>query len=198
MQSAPCPPAAPVAPYPAMTGLILPAHIHTERALECARKEFNAVVLEEAKRLERVRRHPLQQAVRELDSELHLVYWDSQRLDLPLHRHYWYVVRDNGDAPASFLAVHADGQPCEPNSRLLDTLRQSNLHNRAVFERNLRAQRDEELAIQRDEDRADAERREHLRELVNASMRAQVSMSRDAPWTQNQSGRKPGKGGDPA
>jgi transposase len=173
-----------------MSGLILPSHIAADYAYEQARKEFSAQLMEEVDRRMLSFMREFDRRLARIDPELRLIYWDSSRPDMPLEKGFWYIVRGNDDRgiPPTFLKIHADGQPCVPTSRCFEMLAQGDLWNTDLVSRTLARQREELARDERDRMRADEERREHLRDLVNAATRVSVSMT-DKPWLQNQDGR---------
>jgi hypothetical protein len=108
----------------------------------------------------------------------------------PLIPGYYHLLCVNEQAPMSVFAIHANGAFCEPDSRILEILAAGDLHDPRTLRRFNEAQRRELRDNERDADRADDERKEHLRDLVNAATRTQVSTDRTRPWSQNVAGRR--------
>jgi hypothetical protein len=169
-----------------MTNLILPSHVASALAYERAREEFKATLFETGQRMAAIARE-YNALLARIDPKLQLIYWDSDRPDMPLRKGYWYVIRDNPGAPPTWMEVNINGAPCEPNSRLFDKLAEGDLWNTDLIRRSLRAQRERLAQAQADRLRVDEERMEHIHELTLAATRTQVSMNRDTPWTQNNS-----------
>jgi hypothetical protein len=105
---------------------------------------------------------------------------------------FYHLIRICPDVPwwVQPLANPVDGSFVEPSSQMLDMLRSNDLQNaRVVVDREVRlAQARMEKDRERERDRL--ERQEEAIERWNAVSRAQVSMNRDTPWTQNASGRR--------
>jgi hypothetical protein len=109
----------------------------------------------------------------------------------PLIPGYYHLLCANDDAPLSVFAVNENGAYCEPDSRVFERLAAGDLHDPRTMRRYRDMQREAQRADERDAQRADEERREHVRDLVNAATRTQISTDRTRPWTQNASGRRP-------
>jgi hypothetical protein len=69
-------------------------------------------------------------------------------------------------------------------------MRASDLQNPQVMRAHKEQKRQAELAKQREQQRDDEERREHLRDAYKARFETSVSMNRDTPWTQNVAGKR--------
>lgn len=170
-----------------MARLILPTSVTTGRELAHAREEFAAQLREELRpALGKIAE--LDALLKRIDPLLHLVYWDTDRPDLPFRRGYWYVIRDNPGGIPSWVEINADGAPIEPTSRIFDRLAQGGLWNADTVRRSKAAELERLAQAEADRLRADEERTEHLRELVLAATRTQVSMNRSTPWAQNHAG----------
>jgi len=118
---------------------------------------------------------------------------------------YWHLVwpgYHDGPLNVQPLTVGGDGRPqlggdgprAEPGSWVFDALAQADMWNdRAMRERKrIRAE-----AIREQRRREESEQRafdEECLERYKAVSRAQVSLNRGTPWTQNASGRRPGTG----
>ena len=113
----------------------------------------------------------------------------------PLVPGCYHVLRTNPGAPMSVFPVTDEhGAFVEPTSRVLDRLRAGDLRNRDVYRQVTEAPRRQHEAAERERERDNAERREHLSELVDAYTRTSISTNRDSPWTQNQAGRRGARG----
>lgn len=108
----------------------------------------------------------------------------------------WHVMRPNPGAPISLLPiVMPDGGFRQPDSSVFEELRKSDLWSSVNAEERRRARLRAEDARVRREQREREDRAQDALERWKAVSRAQVSMSRDTPWSQNAAGaRRRGKG----
>ena len=158
--------------------------------VERRRREFEAAVLRNVT-VEDPRAREYTRLLQQVHPDLFMVKArDKITDDVPLRPGFYHVLKRNPDAPLSVLEVHENGRYCEPDSRVFDRLAAGNLRERRVRDELDRRDRAEQDRITRDRARRDDDRRAHLREAVNAAVRAQVSMSRDRPWSQNVAGRR--------
>lgn len=130
-----------------------------------------------------------------VDPDLQLIK-AKQTSDVPgMKPGFWHLLMVKKGVPT--LIVLEDpltGGFREPGSWMFDMLRASDLWNgRAVRDRERRL--DAALrAKQRAKEAEDEERQTEILERYLAATRAQVSMNRDAPWSQNVQGRRGAKG----
>lgn len=109
-------------------------------------------------------------------------------LGVPMKPGYYHLLRDNSDfgAPMSVTVIEGEhGEFVEPTSRVHQILDAGDLHERRNRERYALLERAEHDRVEREKQRDRAERREHLRDLVDAYTRTTVSMTDVQPWTQN-------------
>jgi hypothetical protein len=106
---------------------------------------------------------------------------------VPMRPGYYHLMVDNGlDAPLSVTVIEGEGgEFCEPTSRVFEKLFAGDMRERRNLDRWERAQRDEFDANERELQRDNEERRDHLRELVDAYTRTSISTTTARPWTQN-------------
>jgi hypothetical protein len=106
---------------------------------------------------------------------------------VPMRPGYYHLMVDNGlDAPLSVSVIEgADGEFCEPTSRVFDKLFAGDMREQRNLDRWAAAEHERHDAVERDKQRDRQERREHLRELVTAYTETSVSLSTARPWTQN-------------
>lgn len=165
-------------------GLILPERvvreIRAERAMEIEMAHRTGVCEEFTRDLKRI------------DPGLELVWWPAHA-SAPgfVPGRYHVVWHHPGDGPGSVepLVDEAGGYR-EPDSSLFDLVRGSDMWNDRA---NREKQRIREQAVKAREKREREELEEIQREAEErwaAVTRAQVSMNRDTPWTQNASGRR--------
>jgi hypothetical protein len=165
--------------------LILPdrvvREIRAERAHEIEQAHRTGVCAEFTRELQRI------------DPGLELVWWPASA-SAPgfVPGRYHVVWHHPGDGPGSVEPlVDGAGGYREPDSSLFDLVRRSDMWNdRAQREK----QRIREQALKAREKRERDELEEIQQEAEErwlAVTRAQVSMNRDTPWTQNASGRRP-------
>jgi hypothetical protein len=130
-------------------------------------------------------------ALRRVDERLMMVRArDTIEGGTPLRAGFYHVLRFNEGAPLSVFALHDNGRYIEPNSKVFERLAAGNLHDPRVF----RALKDIPRLAQAEEDRQKArersDRRDELRDRVNAATRTYISFNDDTPWSQNVQGRK--------
>jgi hypothetical protein len=103
---------------------------------------------------------------------------------------FYHFVRLNPGAPVTVMPLHVDGEFAEPTSRMLDTLRQSDLQSTRVRVDRELAERREEEAKERQKARDAEDRQAEMYDRFKAVTQTSVSMNRDQPWSQNVDGRK--------
>lgn len=106
---------------------------------------------------------------------------------LPMKPGYYHLLTDNGPAvPLTITIIEgANGEWCEPTSRIFEKLMAGDMREQRNLERFERIRREEFDANEREKARDREERRDHLRELVDAYTRTSISMNTARPWTQN-------------
>jgi len=133
-------------------------------------------LLELAMAVQRVNRHLLLVRAR-----------DQVVLGVPMKPGYYHLLEDKGSessAPISITVIEGpNGEFVEPTSRVLEKIAAGNAKERRNWERWEEIKRGEKAANDREQANNNEERRDHLRELVNAYTRTSVSMHGD--WTQN-------------
>ena len=104
---------------------------------------------------------------------------------------FYHWIRDNPTTEPTVAAITTvDGGWCEPDSGLLRELEQADLQNPRAVAAALERREQRERAVQAERSREQSARVEELAERYLAATRAQVSMSRDVPWSQNAAGRR--------
>lgn len=81
-----------------------------------------------------------------------------------------------------------DGERLEPGPHMFDMLNDGDMWDPRFMQHIRAARRRAEEAADRERARQRQERQEHLRELVDASTRTQVSMNTSVPYAQNAAG----------
>jgi hypothetical protein len=106
---------------------------------------------------------------------------------VPMKPGYYHLLIDNGaGVPLSVTAIEgANGEWCEPTSRIFEKLVAGDMRERRNLERFARIEADRHGAVEREKAQDRSERRDHLRELVTAYTETSVSMTDARPWTQN-------------
>lgn len=134
--------------------------------------------------------------LRQIDDKLELVFIPASA-DVgttPCRPGYFHVVRRNEGAPWSVMVVEGEhGEPVEPTSRLFQKLRESDLWNPDVMRSVRDKERLAEEAYEREKQREAEARQGEILERWKAVSRAQVSMNRDTPWSQNAAGQRAAK-----
>jgi hypothetical protein len=163
--------------------LTLPDHvvrdIRLERAAQIALAEANEVC-------ERFTRE-----LRKIDVYLEMVYWPLRNPELPgFVPGCYHVVRHNPTAAGSVEALTGpDGGYMEPGSWVFEMVRRSDMWNVEAERDRARIVARAVAARDRARQREIEDRREELRDRVNAVTRTSVSMT-DVPWSQNSAGRR--------
>lgn len=156
---------------------------------EAERRRFAADVLRNVT-IEDTRARECTAALQHIDPRLFMVKaHDKIDPGTPLMPGYYHILRRNENAPMSVFVVHHDGAYVEPTSRIFDRLAEGDLHDPRVFREMRDLDRKAHEQGERDHARDHADRRQELRERVNAATRTQVSLDGTLPWTQNSSGR---------
>lgn len=107
---------------------------------------------------------------------------------------FYHWIRDNPTTEPTVAAITtADDGWCEPDSGLLRDLGRADLQNPRAVAWALERRERRERAVQAERDREKTARLEELAERWQAATRAQVSMNRDTPWSQNAAGKRGAK-----
>jgi hypothetical protein len=106
---------------------------------------------------------------------------------LPMKPGHYHLLVDNGPGiPLSVTVIEgADGEFCEPTSRIFEKLVAGDMREQRNLERFARVESEQRRANARELEDDRAERKEHLKDLVNAYTRTGVSLTKARPWTQN-------------
>lgn len=129
--------------------------------------------------------------LKQIDPNLELVFAPPTAKTVGLKPGRWHVLKHVPGGPPNLKVIEGpDGEYVDPDSGLFDMLARSDLWNdRAVADQRRRAE-----AAQRAKERQEEREREALRaeavERWAAVSRAQVSMNRSVPWSQNHAGRR--------
>lgn len=105
----------------------------------------------------------------------------------------YHLVRRRDPATATFMMVtplHVDGKFVEPSDAMLRGLRAADLQNPRAVQDRMRRDIEASRSAANEERRDDEDRRDQLRDGLNAITRTQVNMSPDIPWAQNFAGSK--------
>jgi len=108
---------------------------------------------------------------------------------VPMKPGYYHLLVD-GDAdtgaPISVTVIEGkDGEFVEPTSRVFEKLAAGDMRERRNLERFKKADLDEWVRNEAEKARDAEERREDVKDRVNAYTRTSVSMNQGTPWTQN-------------
>ena len=126
-----------------------------------------------------------------IDPYLELVFWpDHVPAPMGFVAGRYHIVRHNPGAPGSVEPlVAADGGFRQPDSSLFEFLRASDMWNEQAMRDRRRVMQSAKDAQAAREHREAEDRREELRDRVNAATRTSVSMT-DVPWSQNAQGAR--------
>lgn len=172
-----------------MSSLYIPSHVQRRIDLE-RRRDYEAAVLRNCT-VEDPRAREWTAKLQHVSPDLFMVRaHDKVEIGVPLRPGFYHILVRNRDAPLSVMEVHENGRYAEPDSRIFDVLAKGNLRERRVRDRI--AERDAAEREQIEKEREDSKQRrlEVAREVVLSATRAQVSMDRSIPWTQNSQGRR--------
>jgi hypothetical protein len=167
--------------------LILPARLareYADRRQSFRRDVLASIVLDDSDRLmaEFCRR------LQAIDPRLMLVRARETVVPgVPMRPGYYHLLVDNGPGvPLTVTVIEGKGgEFAEPTSRIFEKLMAGDMRERRNLERFARVEAERHAAVEREKARDRHERREHLRDLVNAYTRTGVSMTDARPWTQN-------------
>lgn len=174
------------------TGLYVPNSVVRQEVDQA--NQINAEIREMALSFAGTMRYWTTEYQRELsDTRLEIVFMPptaDESLGIVPGR-YHLVRRNEPPTPPSLIPIEGDsGEFVEPGSWHIERMRGSDLQNpqlmHAVRQRKEAAERAKEREKQRDDD----ERMEHLRDAYKARFSTSVSLNRSTPWSQNVKGKK--------
>ena len=166
--------------------LYLPPYIAHQKRHEFEQRILRCVTIEDARARE------FTQKLQMISPDMFMVRaQDTVDADLPLRPGFYHILIRNQDAPMSVMCVHENDRYAEPDSRIFDVLARGNLRERRVRDRLAQVEREQWEAGEKELETANENRRERLQEIVKSATRAQISMDRSLPWTQNSAGRRP-------
>lgn len=115
---------------------------------------------------------------------------------VPMRPGFYHLLRDNSDrgAPMTVMVIEDDGRYTEPTSRVFEKLAAGDMTQRRNLDRFKTHERQEHEANEAEQKAVREERREHLKELVNAYTRTSISTTDAVPWRQNNAGHRRGGG----
>ena len=103
----------------------------------------------------------------------------------------FHIMRHNPGAPPSLFPLLAEnGGFRMPASGDVERMDELDLQNPRVRHAREKAERELEIAEQRQKQREDEQRWEELCDRYNANFRTSISMNRSTPWSQNAAGRR--------
>lgn len=175
-----------------MSRLILPRSV--ERELQARRDAFRHDVLAS---IQLENREPLLleycARLQAFDRRLMLVKAREEVVrGVPMKPGYYHLLVDNGPGiPLTVTVIEgADGEFCEPTSRVFEKLMAGDMTEQRNLDRFARTEAERHASVEREKQADRAERREHIGDLIKAYTQTSVSMNRDTPWRQNQAGRR--------
>jgi hypothetical protein len=168
-----------------MSDIYLPPHIIRQQ-----RQEFEAKILRNVT-IEDARAREFTEKLQKINPDMFMVRaHDTIDADVPLRPGFYHLLVRNPDAPMTVATVHENGAYAEPDSRIFDLLGRGNLRERRVRDRLAEQERELEMLVAKEKQTTNEQRKERLKEIVLSATRAQVSMDRTIPWTQNSQGRR--------
>lgn len=114
---------------------------------------------------------------------------DTVEMGVPLRAGFFHLLIIPPDAPPLLTPLTNGTEYAEPGDWIFDVLSRGNLRERRVRDALERADQDAHAANEKERQTAKQNRMQHAREIVDSATRAQVSLDRTIPWTQNSDGR---------
>jgi hypothetical protein len=165
--------------------LFLPPHVIAQQRREFEQRILRCVTIEDPRARE------FTDTLQKVSPDMFMVRaHDTVDADLPLRPGFYHILVRNPDAPMTVMTVHENGEYAEPDSRVFDVLAKGNLRERRVRERIAERDAAERKQIEKEQEDSKQRRLDIAREVVLSATRAQVSMDRTIPWTQNSQGRR--------
>jgi hypothetical protein len=110
---------------------------------------------------------------------------------VPLRPGFYHLLQKPIDAATQVTVLESgDGGYAEPGDWIFDCLARGNLRERRVRDRLAEQERVADEAAAKAMRTTNEQRKERLKDIVLSATRAQVSMDRTIPWTQNSQGRR--------
>ncbi len=173
-----------------MTDLLIPAHVQRRIDLDRRRRYF--AMLQRNFTIEDPRCQEFTRKLQALSPELYLVKaHDTVEAEAPLRPGFFHLLVIPHDAPPFVTPLTNGDGYAEPGDWIFNVLARGNLRERRVREAIAQEQVDEQRDIAKEKEMAKQYRMERVKEIVLSATRAQVSMDRTIPWTQNSQGRRP-------
>jgi hypothetical protein len=165
--------------------LYLPPHVIKQQRREFEQRILRCVTVEDPRARE------FTETLQKVSPDMFMVRaHDTVDADLPLRPGFYHILVRNPDAPMTVMTVHENGEYAEPDSRIFDVLARGNLRERRVRERLAEQEIERFESEEKRRATASEDRRARLSEIVKSATRAQVSMDRTIPWTQNSQGKR--------
>jgi hypothetical protein len=173
-----------------MTNIALPPHV--QKRIDLDRRAEYWAALKRNFTIEDPRCQEWTRKLQHLSRDLFLVKAnDKVEIGVPLRPGFFHLLIMPRDAPPLLTPLTNGDEFAEPGDWIFDVLNRGNLRERRVRETIEREQEAEQAAIEKERRTAKENRMERVRDIVNSATRAQVSMDRSIPWTQNSDGRRP-------
>jgi hypothetical protein len=165
--------------------MYLPPHVIAQQ-----REEYHAAILRNVT-VEDPRAREFTDKLQSISPDMFMVKAHNTIFDaVPLRPGFYHILVRNQDAPMSVITITDGGDYAEPDSRIFTQLGLMNMRESRVQHRLLERDREEQKAVEKENEDSKQRRLEIAREVVNSATRAQVSMDRTIPWTQNSQGRR--------
>lgn len=169
--------------------LLIPAHVQKRIDLE-RRAEYWAL-LKRNFTIEDPRCQEWTRKLQHLSRDLYMVKAnDRVEMGVPLRPGFFHLLIMPRDSPPLLTPLTNGDSYAEPGDWIFDVLNRGNLRERRVREALEREDQDAQAAIEKERRVAKENRMERVRDIVNSATRAQISMDRTIPWTQNSQGRR--------
>ena len=168
-----------------MSNLILPPHIVRQQRIERDRRILRCVTTDDRRCQEYTTK------LKHISPNLWMVRAQATvDANLPLRPGFYHILEVNDHADMNVIVITNNGEYVEPGDWIFDMLARGNLRERRVRDRLAEVEREEREAGEKELQTANENRKERLTEIVKSATRAQISMDRTLPWTQNSQGRR--------
>ncbi len=172
-----------------MTNLVLPAHV--QRRIDLDRRREYWALLKRNFTIEDPRCQEYTRKLQQLSPDLYMVKAnDMVEIGAPLRPGYFHLLVIPDDAPPFVTPITNNGEYCEPTDRIFTILARGNLRERRVRDAIAAEEEQAQRDIAKEKAEQKEQRMERVKEIVLSATRAQVSMDRTLPWSQNSAGRR--------
>lgn len=173
-----------------MTSLSLPPHV--QKRIDLERRSAYWAQLKRNFTIEDPRCQEYTRRLQQVSPDLFMVKAnDTVEMGVPLRAGFFHLLVMPQDAPPFTTPLTNGDRYAEPGDWIFHVLARGNIRERRVRDAIKRDEQDTQVEIEKERQTAKEARMERVTEIVKSATRAQVSMDRTIPWTQNSQGRRP-------